>query len=575
LSAKNGIVSFDQRARQWVIEAAPHIAMRVKRVFAKADKHRTGKIRLSDSAEVAADLQWFLQRYPMEVLDKPYLERAASAYHERRSFIESMLDNQVEPQPFDVAIEPRKYQSIAAAILLAQGRLLLADDLGLGKTASAILTLTDPRTRPAVVVTLTHLQRQWAHEIARFAPQLRVHICKTFAAYDITAGLNSNGQIPLIAAFPDVIILNYHKLAGWAETLAKVAKSVIYDECQELRLEGSAKYDAARVLSRAAKFRMGLSATPFYNYGGEFFTVNECIAPGALGSKDEFIREWCVSAYGDKPKIKNPQAFGAFVREAGIMLRRTRAEVQRELPEVQKIVHYVDSDAKAFAKIEGNAARLAELILATVEQEKGQRMRASGELDMMLRQATGVAKAPYVAEFVRMLVESGEKVVLFGWHRAVYDIWMEALKDLRPALYTGSESPAAKDEAKRRFVSGDTSLLIISLRSGAGLDGLQQVARVGVFGELDWSPGVHEQCLGRIHRDGQKNSVMAYYLVAEDGSDPIIMEALGLKRAQIEGVRNLATGDDLFERLDTSPDSIRKLAETYLQRKQAPAKKSA
>jgi hypothetical protein len=48
----------------------------------------------------------------------------------------------------------------------------------------------------------------------------------------------------------------------------------------------------------------------------------------------------------------------------------------------------------------------------------------------LLRQATGIAKAPFVADFVRLLVESGEKVLLYGWHREVYSIWRDKLKDL-------------------------------------------------------------------------------------------------------------------------------------------------
>ena len=83
------------------------------------------------------------------------------------------------------------------------------------------------------------------------------------------------------------------------------------------------------------------------------------------------------------------------------------------------------------------------------------------------------------------------------------------------------------------FVDGDCNLLIISLRAGAGLDGLQEKCNIVVFGELDWSPSVHEQCFGRVYRDGQSLPVSAYFMIAEDGSDPIISSVLGVKRGQI------------------------------------------
>ena len=190
-------------------------------------------------------------------------------------------------------------------------------------------------------------------------------------------------------------------------------------------------------------------------------------------------------------------------------------------------------------------------------------MRAAQEFDMRLRQLTGIAKAPHVAAFVRMLIEeTDEQVVLVGWHRAVYDLWMDHLGDLEPGMYTGSETPKQKQATVDRFLNGDTKLLILSLRSGAGLDGLQSVCNRIVFGELDWSPAVHEQCVGRIFRDGQDEATFAYYLVAESGSDPIVAEINGLKRGQLLGVLDPEGSKAVPKTVD--PSHVRKLAEAYL-----------
>lgn len=227
------------------------------------------------------------------------------------------------------------------------------------------------------------------------------------------------------------------------------------------------------------------------------------------------------------------------------------------------MTHEVESDAEALDAITASAANLAKMILDKAERrDKGDAMRASGELDMLVRQATGVAKAPYVAEFVKLLLESEERVVLFGWHRAVYDIWTERLKDYNPAMYTGEESATQKEESVRSFVSGASRVLIVSLRAGAGLDGLQHVCRTGVFGELDWSPAVHEQGGGRLHRDMQKEPVVLYYLLSTEGSDPIVADILGVKRDQIEGVRN--PNRDVLGTAHVDPERVKKLAQKYL-----------
>jgi hypothetical protein len=161
-----------------------------------------------------------------------------------------------------------------------------------------------------------------------------------------------------------------------------------------------------------------------------------------------------------------------------------------------------------------------------------------------------------------------ERVLVYAWHREVYSILLERLKDLAPALYTGSESGTQKEEAKRRFVEGETKVLLMSLRSGAGVDGLQKVCRTVVFAELDWSPGVHEQNVGRVARDGQADPVVAYFLLADSGSDPIVSDVLGLKRQQIEGVRDPKA--ELVEQLDVGEDRIKLLAEGLLRQRGLP-----
>jgi hypothetical protein len=311
---------------------------------------------------------------------------------------------------------------------------------------------------------------------------------------------------------------------------------------------------------------MSATATPFYNLGGEFFNVAEVIAPGELGTREEFMAAWCVGD-GDKIRIKDPVAFHSFLMESGLMLRRTRKDVGRELPAVTKIPHLIDCDSAVFEKAAGDAKALARSILSDAKESyRGERMNASGKFDMIMRQATGMAKAPYTAEFVRMLLDSEKSVVLYGWHRNVYSVWLEKLKDFNPVMYTGSESPAEKDYALQRFVQGKSRVFIISLRAGAGVDGLQFATRNVVIGELDWSSGVLKQNIERVDRDGQPDPVMAYYMLSdhEDSADPYMMNALGIKTQQIEGVRDGVA--NFIEEMQSDGGYIRKMAEAYLRR---------
>ncbi len=571
-----GTLRLDRRGQTWLLEVQPHVALRAKRILARINPGRLGILTLQDGDEACADLRWFLLRYPLEISrgDRQHLDERALAHDRRAEAVARVVADDYTPPEFKLALPPREYQAVAAQLVLTTGGALIADEVGLGKTVVGIATLTDPRTLPALVVTLTHLPKQWQDELARFAPHLRTHILTKGSPYDIVAamrGRRARGDrtrgLPGMNAFPDVIISNYHKLAGWAPELAGRVKSVIFDEVQELRHMGTARYAAAEQLAHAARFRTGLSATPIYNLGSELFAVMNVLHPDALGTREEFLREWCTGEdrHG-RAAVAHPRALGTHLRDEGLMLRRTRADVGRELPELTKVPHHIDADPEALERVKGSAAELARIILTSSGLARGAQFRAAEELSFMLRQATGIAKAPFVAQFVRLLVESGEKVVLYGWHHEVYAIWKDLLADLHPAFYTGQESIRQKEDAKQAFIDPENpcKVLVMSLRAGAGLDGLQGHCRTVVFGELDWSPGVHEQAVGRVHRDGQAEKVVAYFLVTDTGSDPVVADVLGLKRAQIEGLRD-PTGD-LIERLDTGGGHIQRLAREYLSR---------
>ncbi len=571
MSATFGRIEYSEQYRQWLIDCEPFVRTRLKRVFPRAPQGVATYLNLSASPENTRELQWFLERYPMQISvpDAERMQFLADHHRKTEAARTALLEGYTPPAVVELAEPAREYQVLAAQLLTVSDGYLLADDVGLGKTVSAIASALLVQSYPALIACPAHLQRQWAAMFKRFAPALKTHILKTGKPYDLTIKTKrkkkDQGQAELLpAAQPDVIITSYHKLRGWAEELQGRVALVVFDECQQLRNAGSEIYRAARLVAHGSKKRLGLSATPIYNYGEEFFYVLDVLAPGSLGDRHEFVREWCTrGAFDDgKGRLSDSREFGAYLRREGLMLRRTRADVGRELPPLEKVVHEIEADAQVLEQIKGNAVALARTVLRAGEAFKGEKMQAAGEFDAIMRQATGLAKAPYVAEFVRLLLESGEPVILFGWHRAVYEIWMQALKDFNPVLYTGTESANQKDEAKRKFVEGESKVLILSLRSGAGLDGLQGVCNLTVFGELDWSPGVHEQCMGRPHRDGQTRPCTAYFLVSEEGTDPIMVDVLGIKREQIESVRNPDTA--LAERIETGEGHLRELARQFL-----------
>lgn len=554
---------------KWRIQCEPHVRTRLRRVFPQVNQRAAEVLWLSDTAESCRELLWFIQRYPLAVDRLDYLEARAKSHEETETLIARLLAK-ADPVPdFELAKPPREYQREAAALVEIKSGLLIADQVGLGKTITAICSMARQKNLPCVVVCWAHLTTQWKEKVEEFAPSLKVHVVRDGPLYDLTevkkkrkkaaAGQGSLFEAGEEERLPDVIIITYSKLQKWSESLCRIARLAAFDEIQDLRHDSTNKYHAAKLLSAACNIRIGLSATPIHNYGIEFYNVMEILFPGALGTKDEFQREWCN---GDV--VKDPIAFGAYLRREGMMIRRSRKDVGRELPPAQRVVHQIESDPAELERIKGSAIDLAKVILSSQQAYRGQKFMANREFDVMMRQATGIAKAPYVAQFVRMLLEEEDKIIVFAWHREVYEILRTLLAEFKPRLFTGTESPAQKEATKKAFIDGDCRVVLMSLRAGAGTDGMQEVCKVGVIAELDYTASVHEQCEGRYVRDGQEEGAMTYFLVTEDGSDPIISDIVGLKKQQSVGV--LEQQSESFEDVQPDPEKVKRMARGYLER---------
>jgi SNF2 family DNA or RNA helicase len=546
----------------WHLRLEPHAAMVFKRMLGRVPKDSVGTLKVKNTDDVCRDIEWFMQRYPLTVKPLEALLKRANRHKLTAEKFDLVVSGQAQPQHFDLALPPREYQRIAAEAFLLQKRLLLADQMGVGKTVSAICGLTEPGTRPALIVTMTSLALQWRDEIRRFCPQLRTHIIRSTKPYDVRVK-GADGELH----FPDVIITTYSKLAKWAESLVGKVKTVVFDEIQELRHRGTKdkpvhKYNAAKLIRSKCVYAWGLSGTPIYNYGEEFFSILDLLSPGALGAHDEYIREWCVHDQKEgKAMIKAPKAFGAYLRDSGLMLRRTREDVGRELPNIQRTIIPVDTDENTLLAVDMDVMRFARQIVSDSTRPTDKR-NAYAQLDWRLRQATGMAKAPAVCALIEMLVEQGERVVVFGWHKGVYNIYRQRLAKHSPAFYTGEESQNQRRAAKQAFLAGESRVLVMSLRVAAGLDGLQHVCRTVVFGELDWAWGAMDQCECRVFRDGQREQVQSFYPLSDSGSDPIVSEVLGLKRWQLEGAMD-PKAMEVVQQFNTG-DGIRRLAERYL-----------
>lgn len=532
----------------WVMQdIPPHVAIKLKAMFPGIAKAQTNDFKFPDTPGMCTDLEWFLHRYPMEMSegDRRALSGQRELFHANRADIEKIFTPEWTA-PARYGFKPgsalRPSQEQAASMTQKLGRLLLADAVGEGKTWVAMGTMVGSPHLPAAVVASTHLPSQWVNEYLKPHTYLRPHIIR--------------GTKPYRLPDANVFLFRYSNIAGWSDIAAQgIFRTFICDEVQNLRTgPGTDKYDSAAVFASHAAIRLFMSATPIFNYGDEIFHIMNLLEPGCLGERSDFIREWCTSGPGGKFIVKDPIALGTYLREQQLILRR-----QGKGHPVNTMVIEVDADEDVERESYELAQTLATRVVSGSFMESGQ---AARELDALARMTTGLAKAKSVAAYVRILLKSGHPVLLGGWHREVYKVWLEELREFRPVMFTGTETPRQKERAKADFIEGRSDLMIMSLRSGEGTDGLQRRCSVVVHGELDWSGKVHEQFTGRVAREGQKApEIQSIFLVTNTGSDPTIQNVIGLKNSQFRGIMDPTLG---VEVVHSDMSRIKELAKAYL-----------
>ena len=516
-----GTLSYNRRSKCWTIKGEPCVTEMASRLFPGSERRR-GEARFTANRRIIGDVNWLMMRYPLEIAprDRELWKNALAQAREHvllRMNAEKLPRRSTPPEGTFEG-ELREFQKEGLSFLLANPRTLLADEMGLGKTVQALACLAAAKEFPALIVVPPHLLRNWQTEITRF-----LRLDGKPARVCVLTGLK-----PYQPPEADVYIIHYLLLRGWKQALPQMGfKAVVFDEIQELRHGGTEKYSAASLLAEECERVIGLSGTPIYNKGSEIWNVVNILDYHCLGDWESFTRAWC-DGYGNH-LVRNPALLGEHLRREGLILRRTKEEVLAELPPKRRLVQEIDSDDKVYRELMRPVMDQLGSLLA-LHPDARERALLEEQVGRGERQATGVAKAPFVAAFVRALEDSGEKVLLFAHHHAVMDIYRKELAAYRPVFITGRESTTQKEEAVARFMEGKTNLCVISLRAASGLN-LQRASCV-VFGELDWSPAVHSQAEDRAHRMGQKDSILCYYLVAPQGSDRDMQDALGLKVSQ-------------------------------------------
>lgn len=407
----------------------------------------------------------------------------------------------------------------------ANARCLIADQQGLGKTvqAAVLLKLHLEDLAPCVIVTKARVKLQMVREMMRWTTSKKVQAI--FTSKEIA-----------IPGF-DIIVTTYDMLKNPAVFESVKIKSLILDECQQIKnhLSGRAKAVQELVKSHEIEHIVGLSGTPIKNNAGEYFTILNLLDPMRFPQYQRYLDKYCDlfnNGWGNKVGgLKNPEQFHADTKH--IIIRRTKEEVLPDLPAKQRTFEHVELDRKLN---KAYAAALQELddLMYSDDIEASERSSMQIAIMTKLRKITGISKVPDCVDFVIDFLESStEKITIFAHHHSTVDLLQAQLNQylqlnsLSPCLMLTAGSPEGID---LKFRDSDARVMIAStLAAGEGLN--LQFCSNAIMLERQWNPANEEQAEDRHHRYGQENPVLITYMIASGTIDEFFTELVEQKRA--------------------------------------------
>ena len=522
---------------------------------------RTAVVPASPAA--VGPLLEFVGRHGFDFSDD-LVERVWEVAHEREERMASSRAASADLAVEGLGGQLRPFQRAAVAYALGSKRTFLADQMGLGKTVEALATVQAAGAYPALVVCPASLKLNWEREARRWLPGRSVEVLGGRSA----AGQGARGEA-------DVAIVNYDVLSRQVSALmGRGFRGLILDESHYAK-NGDAKRTKLCIrLSRGVPLRLLLSGTPMLNRPEELVAQLRILDRlDDLGGYRHFMRRYAGAyrnwheRHSGEGRKGEPRNLGELNRKlrATCYVRRTKEEVLKELPAKQRTVVPVALDNRReyeralgdVVRFLGEAAenderRMNEAVkqheVHTGEEPDAEamrgirsRVRAGAEARAeRARQLVGIealkataarGKLEAVARWVEDFLQSGEKLVLFGWHREI--VAALAGRFGAPRI-TGDTPTKHRQAAVDSFQEDvDTRLLVCNVRAGGV--GLTLTAASNVaFCELGWTPAEHDQAEDRCHRIGQKGSVNAWYLLAEGTIDARIHALIEKKRATVD-----------------------------------------
>ncbi len=488
------------------------------------------------------------------------------------------MDTSVADQ---LKIQPYPFQWVGANFLVHIKRGILADQMGLGKTLSAIaailLARKDMPNARTVVFCPASLKYQWLSEIQRFTDLRAIVI-------DGTPKQREKLYADFLDTEADIMIVNYELLyqdyniiSGFVNDYCDI---MIMDEAQKIKnwkSKISSMFKGLTVKNKETKeievvyggfqteYLWMLTGTPMENSPEELFNLFSVIDPDILGNFWAFRNRYIIlGSFKQVLGYKNHAELHA--RIAPYMLRRKRNEVEVEFPSesysditlsmtpfqariheviratIDEMLHTQDFtdisadelDAEHADDSDAMVGRIA-LLMAVADSPELLTTSSSalaanilGRLRHTQSELTASPKLDWIEDYVRDLLDDdvANKVVIFTRSTKFQQLIVKRLSGFAwVTTISGDMNAKGREESRLAFTEGGANVLV---STDAGARGLNlQVASTLINADVPWNPAMLEQRNGRIIRIGsQHDRVRLINLYSKDSIDERIRQVI-------------------------------------------------
>jgi superfamily II DNA or RNA helicase len=440
-----------------------------------------------------------------------------------------------------IKILPHQVKAAIKVLNNLQGRAILADEVGLGKTIEAGIVMKElvsrGKAKSILILTPASLAGQWQEELwNKFGERFVRHDDEEFRGFS---------HHDKIVASIDTAKSPQHS----RDIIAREWDLVIIDEAHYLKNKKTQRYSLADDIT--ARHALMLTATPIQNNLIELYNLINLIKPGLLGTMQNFEEEYIGDAQGRV--LLHAQRLQTLLQQ--VLIRNRRAETGLKFPERKVETHRIKASKGeyelhqavsnfirtykdffeshlALMVLEREVASSAPALVKTLNNmsPKVHDPEVAQAMDDLKTLAENIKRNSKVNLILDIAKNTKEKMIVFTQFRETQELLSRRLKQegVENVKFHGQLTPGRRRNALEEFRGTGKGAPQVLVATDSGSEGLNlQFCHILVNYDLPWNPMRVEQRIGRVHRIGQDSSnVVILNLAVADTIEDYVLQVL-------------------------------------------------